>query len=182
MPKPSRTRRTSRSTDRARRARALQPRVASRKGEELRGSGGWDPRPNVSFQVVAYRSGYRGIVQEVSGVPCPRFRDAPRPTSFRTSAVLELQGLQAVASGIRAAPAAGELHLRPSARPGQGLRVGDIASHRVNVIGGDPLLRRSPRHRAALQQRLRPQTGKGTTVDASPFTSIADLRTSSRRR
>jgi outer membrane receptor protein involved in Fe transport len=48
------------------------PGLKPEKVKNIEASVEWDPQPNVAVEVAAYRSLYRGIVQEVSGVPCPQ--------------------------------------------------------------------------------------------------------------
>src|SRR5205085_7308738 len=71
------------------------PGLKPEKVKNFEGSGSWEPRSNLSFQVVAYRSGYRGIVQEVSGVSCTQIPGCTTTNQFKNVGRLQVAGLQA---------------------------------------------------------------------------------------
>ncbi len=135
-------------------------------------SASWRPRRDFDLQLAGYSAGYEGIVAEVSGVPCPATLGCTTTNQFQNSGRLEIQGLQ------------GEAHWKPGAfrlsgnytyarprDPDQNLRVGDIASHRVNLLGSWTLA-----GRLDLDLRFNwvigRKTGKGTTVDRNPYPEI----------
>jgi len=148
------------------------PTLAPERVRNYEVSASWRPRSDFDVQLAGYSAKYEGIVAEVSGVPCPATLGCTTTNQFQNAGHLAVKGLQ------------GETHWNPGAfrltanytyahptDPDRDLRVGDIASHRVNVLGGWTLARK-----LELDLRLNwvmgRVTGKGTTVDKSPYTEI----------
>ncbi len=153
------------------------PTLAPERVSNYEVSASWRPRPNLDVQLAGYRASYEGIVAEVSGVPCPSTLSCQTTNQFQNSGRLLIQGLQ------------GETHWTPGAfrltanytyahptDPDRDLRVGDIASQRVNVLGGWTFAQK-------LDLDLRFNwvmgrvTGKGTTVDRNPYLKIDNYAT-----
>jgi outer membrane receptor for ferrienterochelin and colicins len=136
-------------------------------------SAGWRPRSDFDVQLVAYRAHYEGIVAEVSGVPCPPTLGCQTTNQFQNAGRLEISGLQGEAHFTPGAfrAAANYTYARPR-EPDRDLRVGDIASHRVNLQGGFSAGKLDVEMR--LNWVLGRVTGKGTTVDRNPYTEIPD--------
>jgi outer membrane receptor for ferrienterochelin and colicin len=130
-------------------------------------------RGDFEAQLVGYHASYEGIVAEVSGVPCPPTLGCQTTNQFQNVGRLEIQGLQGDAAWT---PGAYRLsgnytYARPR-DPDRELRVGDIASHRVNVQAGWT--------RGPLDAELRLNwvagrvTGAGTTVNNNPYSRMPD--------
>jgi outer membrane receptor protein involved in Fe transport len=149
------------------------PGLKPEKVKNIEASVEWDPQPNVAVEVAAYRSLYRGIVQEVSGVPCPQIPGCTVTNQFQNVGRLQLSGLQAEAkwtvSGWRLDGNYTFAHPRD---PDRKQRVGDIASHRVNLLAGTSFLNQRLDADVHMNSVFGRRTGKGTTVDASPYTEI----------
>ncbi len=148
------------------------PTLAPERVSNFELSASWRPRSNLDLQLAGYRAGYDGIVAEVSGVPCPAPLTCQTTNQFQNSGRLRIEGLQ------------GEAHWTPRdfrlnanytfahpTDPDRDLRVGDIASHRVNVVGGWTFKSRLDVE-ARLNWVIGRVTGKGTTVDKNPYTEI----------
>jgi outer membrane receptor protein involved in Fe transport len=149
------------------------PGLKPEKVKNVEASVEWDPRPNVSVEVTGYRSNYRGIVQEVSGVPCPQIPGCTVTNQFQNVGRLELQGLQAEAKwAIGGWHLDGNYTFAHPRDPDRNQRVGDIASHRVNLLGATSFFNERLDADVHLNTVIGRQTGKGTTVDASPYTEI----------
>ena len=138
-------------------------------------SASWEPRPALSFQLAAYRAGYRGIVQEVSGVPCPQIPGCTKTNQFQNVGRLQIQGLQADAKWNP-----GSYHFQANYTftsprdPDRDRRVGDIAAHRVNFLGGTRYLNDRLDTELRVNGVLGRKTGATTTVTNNPFPKIAD--------
>ena len=151
------------------------PGLKPEKVKNFEASASWEPRPALAFQLVGYRSKYSGIVQEVSGIPCTQIPGCTTTNQFRNVGRLEIKGLQADA---RWTPESFRLQANYTFTspqdPDRDQRVGDIASHRLNVLGG----RRFFSDRLDTEMRINGvlgrKTGAGTTVFNNPFTKIAD--------
>jgi outer membrane receptor for ferrienterochelin and colicins len=138
-------------------------------------SAGWH-RGDLEAQLVGYSAHYEGIVAEVSGVACPPELGCQTTNQFQNVGRLAIQGLQGDAGWTPGAFRLGANYTYARPRdPDHDLRVGDIASHRVNVQGG------WTRGNLDLELRLNwvlgRVTGKGTTVDRNPYTKIPDYAT-----
>ncbi len=148
------------------------PTLAPERVRNFELSASWRPRRDFDLQLVGYSAKYEGIVAEVSGVPCPSTLTCTTTNQFQNAGRLAINGLQ------------GEAHWNPGVfrltanytythpmDPDRDLRVGDIASHRVNLLGGWTYA-----NRLELEGRLNwvmgRVTGKGTTVDRNPYTEI----------
>lgn len=137
-------------------------------------SAGWRPRQNLALELVSYWANYEGIVEEVSGVPCPEDLGCETTNQFQNVGRLDIRGIQATADWAHGDHrlAANYTYADPF-DPGRGVRVGDIASHRVNLLGSLSLGRKLD-----LDLRLNwvagRKTGRGTTVDRNPYDEIAD--------
>lgn len=130
-------------------------------------------RGDFQAQLVGYRANYEGIVAEVSGVPCPPTLGCTTTNQFQNVGRLEIEGLQADAGWTPGAyRLSGNYTWSRPRDPDRDLRVGDIAGHRVNLLGGwshgqlDVELR--------FNWVLGRITGAGTTVTANPFKSMPD--------
>ena len=144
--------------------------------KNVEGSVEWDPHPNLAFELTAYRAGYRGIVQEVSGVPCPQIPGCTTTNQFQNVGRLKLQGLQAEGRWTVAGwHLNGNYTFAHPRDPDRNQRVGDIASHRLNVLGGTSFLNKRLDADLRMNGVIGRQTGKGTTVDANPFTEIPNF-------
>ena len=110
---------------------------------------------------------------EVSGVPCPPTLGCQTTNQFQNAGRLEISGLQGEARWTPGAfRAAGNYTYARPREPDRDLRVGDIASHRVNLLGGFSAGKLDVEMR--LNWVLGRVTGKGTTVDRNPYTEIPD--------
>jgi outer membrane receptor protein involved in Fe transport len=136
-------------------------------------SASWKPRSDFDVQLVGYHASYDGIVVEVSGVPCPPTLGCQTTNQFQNAGRLQIEGLQGEASWTPAPfRLAGNYTWAHPRDPDKDLRVGDIASHRVNLQGG---WSRGPIDvEMRLNWVLGRVTGKGTTVDRNPYTEIPD--------
>jgi outer membrane receptor protein involved in Fe transport len=92
---------------------------------------------------------------------------------FQNVGRLQLSGLQAEAkwtvSGWRLD---GNYTFAHPSDPDRKQRVGDIASHRVNLLAGTSFLDERLDADVHMNSVFGRRTGKGTTVDANPFTEI----------
>ena len=151
------------------------PGLKPEKVKNLEFSGSWEPRPTLAFQLVGYRSQYRGIVQEVSGVPCTQIPGCTVTNQFQNVGRLLLSGL---AGDARWSPSRyrieGNYTYAHPEDPDHNLRVGDIAGQRVNILGGTKFFNDRLDAELRFNAVLGRQTGAGTTVTASPFTKIPD--------
>jgi outer membrane receptor for ferrienterochelin and colicins len=134
-------------------------------------SASWRPRSDFDVQLVAYRANYEGIVAEVSGVPCPPTLSCQTTNQFQNAGSLEIGGLQGEVLWTPGAfrVSGNYTYARPR-DPDRDLRVGDIASNRVNLQGGYAAGKLEVEMR--LNWVIGRVTGKGTTVDRSPYTEI----------
>jgi outer membrane receptor protein involved in Fe transport len=141
--------------------------------KNLEFSAAWEPRRDVSLSIAAYHALYDGIVQQVSGVPCPEIPGCVTTGQFQNVGRLQIEGLQAEAHWNP-----GAIHLQGNYTfahprdPDADLREGDIASHRVNVIGGTRLLRDRLDAELRINGVFGRKTGAGTTVSTNPLTEI----------
>lgn len=124
------------------------------------------------LQMVTYWANYQGIVEEVSGVPCPEDLDCTTTNQFQNVGSLDIQGIQAEAKWTPGTfEVLGNYTYSDPFNPDRDLRVGDIASHRINLLGGGT-------YREKLDVNLRlncvfgRRTGEGTTVDRNPYDKI----------
>ena len=138
-------------------------------------SGSWDPTPALGFQVVAYRSRYKGIVQEVSGVDCTQIPGCTKTNQFQNVGRLAISGMQAEARWtLDQFRLQGNYTFTSPRNPDNDQRVGDIASHRINFLGGTRFFSDRLDAELRLNGVLGRKTGAGTTVSANPFPKIAD--------
>jgi outer membrane receptor for ferrienterochelin and colicins len=148
------------------------PNLAPETVQNVELSAGWH-RGDFEAQLVGYSADYEGIVAEVSGVACPPELGCETTNQFQNVGRLEIQGLQADASWTPGAFRLGANYTYARPRdPDRDLRVGDIASHRVNAQGG---WTRGPLDvELRLNWVLGRMTGVGTTVDRNPYTEMPD--------
>jgi outer membrane receptor for ferrienterochelin and colicin len=130
-------------------------------------------RGDFAAQLVGYRANYEGIVAEVSGVPCPPTLGCTTTNQFQNVGRLEIEGLQGEATWTPGAyRLSGNYTWTRPRDPDRDLRVGDIAGHRVNLLGGWT--------RGQLDVELRFNwvlgriTGAGTTVNLNPYREMPD--------
>jgi outer membrane receptor protein involved in Fe transport len=150
------------------------PNLAPEEVSNFEISAAWNPASDLALQLVSYWANYQGIVEEVSGVPCPEHLDCETTNQFQNVGKLDIQGIQAEATWT---PGPYELlanyTFADPFNPDKGVRVGDIAGHRVNVLGGTTF-----RERLDLNLRLNwvmgRKTGKDTTVNRNPYDKIDD--------
>jgi outer membrane receptor for ferrienterochelin and colicins len=150
------------------------PNLAPEEVNNFELSAGWSPGSDVTLQMVTYWASYKGIVEEVSGVPCPEDLDCTTTNQFQNVGKLDIQGVQAEAKWTPGPyELLGNYTYSDPFDPDRGVRVGDIASHRLNVLGGTTY-----RDRLDLSLRLNcvvgRKTGQGTTVDRNPFDKIGN--------
>jgi outer membrane receptor protein involved in Fe transport len=109
----------------------------------------------------------------VSGVPCTSIPGCTTTNQFRNVGRLEIWGLQGDA---RWTPSRyrlqGNYTFTSPRDPDRDQRVGDIASHRINVIGGTQFFDDRLETELRLNTVFGRKTGAGTTVTANPFTRI----------
>ena len=135
-------------------------------------SASWKPSNQFDVQLAGYWAKYEGIVAEVSGVPCPPSLGCTTTNQFQNFGSMDMRGLM------------GEAHWTPPfvkltgnytyAHPydsDRDLRVGDIASHRVNLLASRTFLRKLDLD-LRLNWVMGRVTGRGTTVDRNPYTKI----------
>jgi outer membrane receptor protein involved in Fe transport len=137
-------------------------------------SANWSPQPDLSVELVSYWSRYEGIVEEVSGVPCPEELGCETTNQFQNVGRLNINGLLAQGRWRpgRYDVLANYTYTDPF-NPDRDLRVGDIASHRVNAVGSATFvdnLDLSLRFNWVMGR----WTGENTTVDRNPFDKIDD--------
>jgi outer membrane receptor for ferrienterochelin and colicins len=150
------------------------PNLAPEEVSNFELSANWSPRRDLSVELVSYWADYEGIVEEVSGVPCPEELDCETTNQFQNVGRLDINGLLAQA---RWTPGRYDLWANYTYAdpfdPDRGVRVGDIASQRINLVGTATLL-------GNLDVGLRFNwvlgrlTGANTTVDRNPFDKIDD--------
>lgn len=151
------------------------PTLAPEKVKNFEVSAGWSPHKDLSAQLVGYRATYQGIVEEVSGVPCPSGLGCTTTNQFQNVGGLEIYGAQLegqwspgryrfVGTWTYADP-------RDTVRS---LRVGDIADHRFGLAASARLFEDRIDANLRLNAAVGRKTGKGTTVTASPYTKIED--------
>jgi outer membrane receptor protein involved in Fe transport len=150
------------------------PNLAPEEVSNFEASANWSPRRDLSVELVGYWSDYEGIVEEVSGVPCPEDLGCETTNQFQNVGRLEISGLLAQA---RWAPGRYDLWANYTFadpfNPDKGVRVGDIASHRFNVVGTATFIERLDVG-LRLNWVLGRDTGATTTVDRNPFDKIDD--------
>ena len=138
-------------------------------------SGSWDPRPTIALQLVAYKSGYRGIVQERSGVPCTQIPGCTTTNQFQNVGRLAINGFQAEARWtLDTVRIQGNYTFTSPRDPDRDQRVGDIASNRINFLAGTRLFKDRLDTELRLNGVLGRKTGAGTTVSNNPFPKIDD--------
>jgi outer membrane receptor protein involved in Fe transport len=151
------------------------PGLKPEKVKNFEASASWEPRPTLAFQLVGYRSKYSGIVQEVSNIPCPQIPGCTTTNQFRNVGRLAIKGLQADARWTPDAYRFQANYTFTSPRdPDRDQRVGDIAGHRLNFLGGTRLFRDRLDTELRVNGVLGRKTGAGTTVNNNPFPKIAD--------
>jgi outer membrane receptor protein involved in Fe transport len=150
------------------------PNIAPEEVSNFEISAGWNPRSDLTLQMVSYWANFDGIVEEVSGVPCPDYLSCTTTNQFQNVGKLDIQGIQAEAKWTPGTyEVLGNYTYADPFNPDRDLRVGDIASHRVNMLG-------STTYRDKLDLSLRlnwvmgRKTGKNTTVNRNPFDKIDD--------
>jgi outer membrane receptor protein involved in Fe transport len=150
------------------------PNLAPEEVSNFEVSANWSPRPDVAVEVVGYWSDYEGIVEEVSGVPCPEELDCEITNQFQNVGRLEISGILAQARWTpgRYDVWANYTYADPF-NPDKGVRVGDIASHRFNLLGGATYFDKLDLS-LRLNWVLGRWTGENTTVDRNPFDKIDD--------
>ena len=152
------------------------PGLKPEKVKNIEASASWDPRPDLSLQLVGYRSGYSGIVQEVSGIPCTEIPGCTTTNQFRNVGRLAIKGLQADAHWSPGAfRVQGNYTFTSPEDPDRDQRVGDIASHRLNVLGGTRFFNDRLDAELRMNGVFGRKTGAGTTVGNNPFTKIPDF-------
>ena len=138
-------------------------------------SASWEPKPAIAFQLVTYRSSYSGIVQEVSGISCTQIPGCTTTNQFRNVGKLAIKGFQADG---RWTPASyriqGNYTFTSPRDPDRDQRIGDIASHRINLLGGTRFFTDRLDAELRFNGVLGRKTGAGTTVSANPFPKIAN--------
>ena len=151
------------------------PGLKPEKVKNFEASASWEPRPAISLQLVGYRSKYSGIVQEVSGVPCTQIPGCTTTNQFRNVGRLEIKGLQADARWTPGNYRFQANYTFTNPRdPDRDQRVGDIASHRLNFLGGTGWFADRLDAELRVNGVLGRKTGAGTTVSQNPFPRIAD--------
>lgn len=151
------------------------PGLKPEKVKNFEASASWEPRPTLAFQLVGYRSKYSGIVQEVSNIPCPQIPGCTTTNQFRNVGRLAIKGLQADARWTPDSYRFQANYTFTSPRdPDRDQRVGDIAGHRLNFLGGTRLFRDRLDTELRVNGVLGRKTGAGTTVNNNPFPKIAD--------
>lgn len=139
-------------------------------------SAGWNPRDDLGFTLVGYQAEYKDIVEEVSGVPCDHDGCTSDTTrQFQNRGRLEIKGVQAEA---RWTPEplrlfANYTYTDPY-NPDVGARVGDIADHRLNLIGEVSFFDEKLDCALRVNGVFGRKTGEGTTVATNPYTEIED--------
>lgn len=136
---------------------------------------GVEPAKGLSFELVGYDTRYTGIPQ-LQPVLCTAAIAGSCTTEFinqfQSAGAREIRGVQATASWVRGRRSLTANYTFTDPRNTQlDVRVGDIASHHLNIVGSAPLGRHldlTARFNAVSARR----TGKGTDVDANPYTSI----------
>ena len=150
------------------------PNLAPEEVSNFEVSANWSPRRDLSVELVSYWSSYQGIVEEVSGVPCPEELDCETTNQFQNVGSLDISGL--LAQG-RWTP--GRYDLRANYTytdpfdPDRGVRVGDIAGHRVNFVGTATFVENLDVG-LRLNWVMGRETGANTTVDRNPYDKIDD--------
>ncbi|MGD8897256.1 MAG: TonB-dependent receptor, partial [Acidobacteriota bacterium] len=150
------------------------PNLAPEEVSNFEVSANWSPRRDLSVELVSYWSSYEGIVEEVSGVPCPEELDCETTNQFQNVGSLDISGVLAQA---RWTPGRYDLWANYTYtdpfNPDKGVRVGDIASHRFNLVGTATLVE-NLEIGLRLNWVLGRYTGEKTTVDRNPYDKIDD--------
>ena len=111
----------------------------------------------------------------MSGIPCSQIPGCTTTNQFRNVGRLEIKGLQADARWTPASYRFQANYTFTSPRdPDRDQRVGDIASHRLNFLGGTRLFGDRLDTELRVNGVLGRKTGAGTTVNNNPFPKIAD--------
>lgn len=153
------------------------PTLAPEKVKNLEVSAGWSPHKDLGFQVVGYRATYEGVVEEVSGVPCPPTLSCPngRTGQFQNVGALEIYGAQLEGQWSPGRYRfVGTYTWADPEDTVRDLRVGDIADHRFGLSATGRFLGERLDANLRLNAAVGRYTGRGTTVTASPFTKIDD--------
>ncbi len=151
------------------------PTLAPEKVKNFELSAGWNARENLTFQVVAYRATYQGIVEEVSGVPCTQVPGCTTTNQFQNVGGLEILGAQAEGQwSLGPYRVAANYTFSDPQDTVRDLRVGDIASHRFGLTGGARLFQDRVDASLRVNGAFGRQTGLGTTVNRNPHTKIQD--------
>ncbi len=69
------------------------PNLAPEEVSNFEISANWSPRRDLSLELVSYWASYQGIVEEVSGVPCPEELDCETTNQFQNVGSLDISGL-----------------------------------------------------------------------------------------
>jgi outer membrane receptor protein involved in Fe transport len=150
------------------------PNLAPEEVSNFEVSANWSPQTDVTVELVSYWSNYEGIVEEVSGVPCPEELDCETTNQFQNVGSLEISGILAQA---RWTPGRYDLWANYTYAdpfdPDRGVRVGDIAGHRFNLLGEATYFEKLDLS-LRLNWVLGRWTGENTTVDRNPFDKIDD--------
>jgi len=138
-------------------------------------SAGWNPSEDLTLQLVGYQADYEGIVEEVSGVPCPPELGCETTSQFQNAGRLELRGIQAEAKWT---PGKYDFLVNYTYSdpydPDDDLRVGDIADHRTNLLAETTFFKERLDASLRVNGVWGRQTGPGTTVTMSQYTEIED--------
>jgi outer membrane receptor protein involved in Fe transport len=150
------------------------PNLAPEEVSNIELSANWSPDPDLSVELVSYWSSYEGIVEEVSGVPCPEDLGCETTNQFQNAGRLDISGLLAQA---RWTPGRYDIWANYTYTdpfdPDRSVRVGDIASHRVNAVGSATFIEKLDVS-LRLNWVLGRETGENTTVNRNPFDKIDD--------
>lgn len=150
------------------------PNLAPEEVKNIELSANWSPNPELSVELVSYWSDYKGIVEEVSGVPCPEELGCETTNQFQNVGRLDISGILAQARWTPGRyEVLGNYTYTDPFNPDKGVRVGDIASHRVNLLGTATFV-----EKLDLSLRMNwvmgRHTGENTTVDRNPLDKIDD--------
>ena len=115
---------------------ANNPQLAPEEVSNLELAAAWIPREDLSFQLALYQADYEGIVEERSVSCAPLGLDCETTNQFQNAGSLELKGVNATAQWTPGNYRfLGNYTYSDPFNPDKGLRVGDIASHRINLLG-----------------------------------------------